>query len=226
MLEFGVRFQVPLIAKLEPLVRLPVSVPSALKFNTNGRSLRVSPGTLASPFQVVPLKSTGAVVSVFVQEVMMSAIEIANINSLFIFLVLYVKLLILNHKCNSFEANFLLVTIFCKLKNSFSRRSFCILFKANYYLAGCVGFCGACAGGVGAVGKEGTVDFAAPSVNVFTCSLEPTFGTTKAVITHKANKAIALPQVVFSITSPALCTPITLEAALPMPPLKPPPLGF
>ena len=81
-------------------------------------------------------------------------------------------------------------------------------------------------GGVGAVGKDGTVDFAAPSVNVFTCSLEPTFGTTKAVITHKANKAIALPQVVFSITSPALCTPITLEAALPMPPLKPPPLGF
>lgn len=99
-------------------------------------------------------------------------------------------------------------------------------YKATYYLAGCVGFCGACAGGVGAVGKDGTVDFAAPSVNVFTCSLEPTFGTTKAVITHKANKAIALPQVVFSITSPALCTPITLEAALPMPPLKPPPLGF
>lgn len=87
---FGVRFHVPASAKELPLVRVPDKVPFALKVNTNGRFVKLKPGTSVVPVQVVPLKSGGGAAgsgAFFLQELANNAIDaIATKNNFFMIL--------------------------------------------------------------------------------------------------------------------------------------------
>jgi len=66
------------MAKELPLVSEPPRVPSELKVNTNGLFVKLNPGTLAVPDQVVLLRSGGETGSgeLFLQELASNAIDV------------------------------------------------------------------------------------------------------------------------------------------------------